>query len=297
MRSTWFYVPAVVLMLGALVYKPVVFSQEIATFRQNVRLVEVYATVFDRRGIPVAGLAKDQFLILDDGTPQPVQVFEPSSSSLSCALLLDTTASMTAALPAVKNAATELVGAMRPDDAIAIYSFSESLEELQEFTTDRAAARRALARLRAKGRTALFDAISQLSLNLQSRPGKKAIVVFTDGNDNASVLNLQSAAMRAKKVGVPIFAIAQGDALHENSLLKLLTEMANSTGGQMYRAKNSEDIDKIFAAIAKDLQDAYLLAYRQPEVPPGTPWRAIQVVVQNGEKSVKVRARTGYQPQ
>jgi Ca-activated chloride channel family protein len=186
---------------------------------------------------------------------------------------------------------------MRPDDAIAIDSFSESLEELQEFTTDRAAARRAIARLRARGRTALFDAISQLALNFESRPGKKAIVLFTDGNDNASVLNLQSAAMRAKKVGVPIFAIAQGDALHENSLLKLLTEMANSTGGQIYRAKNSEDMNRIFAAIAKDLQNAYLLAYRQPEAQPGTPWRAIQVVVQTGEKSMKVRARTGYQPQ
>jgi hypothetical protein len=72
--------------------------------------------------------------------------------------------------------------------------------------------------------------------------------------------------------------------------------MANSTGGQMYRAKNSEDIDKIFAAIAKGLQDAYLLACRQPDAQPGTPWRAIPVVVQNGEKSMKVRARKGYQP-
>jgi VWFA-related protein len=204
---------------------------------------------------------------------------------------------MSAALPSLKNAARELVGAMRPGDAIAIYSFSERLDELQEFTTNRASARRALARLRASGRTALFDAIGQLAVTLEKRPGKKAIVVLTDGNDNASVLNLEAAALRARKAGVPIFAIAEGEALQESALLKLLNEMSTSTGGQMYRARNSGDINHVFASIAKDLQDAYLLTYHQPEAEAGAPWRAIQVVVLGANKPMRVRARTGYQPQ
>jgi VWFA-related protein len=136
-----------------------------------------------------------------------------------------------------------------------------------------------------------------LAVNFESRPGKKVIVVLTDGNDNASVLNLESAAMRARKAGVPIFSIAEGDALQESTLLKLLSEMSTSTGGQMYRARNSGDINHVFASIAKDLQDAYLLTYRQPELEAGAPWRAIQVVVLGANKPMRVRARTGYQPQ
>ena len=81
---------------------------------------------------------------------------------------------MTTAIPALKNAARELIGAMRPGDAIAIYSFSESPDEPQKFTTDRASARRALARLRAAGRTALFDAIGQLAPQPRKQAGKES---------------------------------------------------------------------------------------------------------------------------
>jgi len=84
-------------------------------------------------------------------------------------------------------------------------------------TTDKTSSRRALTRLRAGGRTALFDAISQLALAMEKLPGKKAIVVLTDGGDNASILNRQSAAQRARKSGVPVFAVGEGDALGDNA--------------------------------------------------------------------------------
>ncbi len=267
------------------------------TFKQSVRLVEVYATVFDHSGRAVDGLTKDQFEIRDDGKPQPIRVFESTTGGLSCALLLDTTGSMRDTLPALRNAARGLIDALRPNDSAGIYTFTEQITELQEMTTDKAAAKRSLMRLRAAGRTALFDAVSQLSLQLEKRPGKKAIIVLTDGGDNASVLNRQAAAQRARKAGVPVFAVAEGEALRDEGAAKLLRDLAEGTGGHMYKAKHAKDVETIFLDISRDLQNAYLLAFPAPAEADATPWHELQILVKDTAKPMRVRARTGYSPE
>jgi Ca-activated chloride channel family protein len=264
------------------------------TFKEDVRLVEVYATVFDRGGRPVRGLTREQFEIRDDGLVQPIRAFETSDHSLSCALLLDTTGSMRDAMPAVRNAAREFIDALRPIDAIGIYGFSDHLEELSDMGTDRAAARRALTRLRAQGRTALFDSISQLARALQNRPGKKVMVVLTDGGDNASILNRQSAAERARKSGIPVFAIAEGEALQDQLAEKLLHQLSTESGGRAYRANHPKDVEAIFSSIASDLQNGYLLAFRPSEDDRKADWHELQISVKTVDQGLKIRARTGY---
>jgi Ca-activated chloride channel family protein len=269
-------------------------AQDTPIFKSDVKLVEVYATVFDHGGHPVDGLIREQFEIRDDGAAQPIRVFESADAALSCALLLDTTASMTAAMPALRNAGRQFIGQLRPNDRVAVYGFSDHVDELSEMTEDKAAARRALARLHAAGRTALFDAISQVALILERRPGKKAIVVLTDGGDNASILNRQSAANRARKAGVPVFAVAEGDALKDSTAANLLRELSQATGGHMYKAEHAKDIDAVFDAIAGDLQSGYLLAFNPPAEEKPPLWHEIQIVVKNTQKPLTVRARTGY---
>ena len=175
-----------------------------------------------------------------------------------------------------------------------IYSFTERLEELAEMTTNKAAARRSLMRLRAGGRTALFDAISQLALAMEKLHGKKVIVVMTDGGDNASILNARSATQRARKAGVPIFAVAEGEALRDNSASGLLHDLSEATGGHMYKAKHAKDIESVFAAIASELDNAYLLAFQPPLEEKTAAWHRLEIVVKNTPKPLKVRARTGY---
>lgn len=269
-------------------------AQDATTFKEDVRLVEVYATVFDRGGHPVRGLTREQFEIRDDGLVQPIRAFETSDHSLSCALLLDTTGSMHEVMPTVLNAAREFIATLRPIDSVGIYGFSDHLEQLSDMGTDRAAARRALTRLRAAGRTALFDSVSQLARSLQNRPGKKVIVVLTDGGDNASILNRQSAAESARKSGVPVFAIAEGDALNDTAAQKLLHELATATGGHAYKAEHPKDIDTVFASIAADLQNGYLLAFRPPMEESKTDWHELQILVKDVEQPLRIRARTGY---
>ena len=255
-------------------------------------MVEVYATVFDGRGRFLDDLPRDAFKLLDNGTPQPIVTFENSATDLSCAILLDTTASMAAALPKVKNAIHTLIDEFRPNDWVAVYGFSTGVETLQEFSRDRAAAKRAVSRTRAEGGTALFDAVSKVAGELSARSGKKAIIVFTDGDDNSSVLNVQRAIERAKKLGVPLYTAAEGEALRKPELMAQLKELSRLTGGKAYAVKNLNDASTIFRDISEELRHTYLLAFRPPEAPSGD-WRPIQLTL-NGVRDYKIQAKAGY---
>jgi Ca-activated chloride channel homolog len=271
------------------------FAQDRPLFRVDSRLVEVYATIRDSHGHYLDGLPRDRFQVLDNGEPQPLVSFESDASRLSCAILIDTTGSMAGVLPVVKNSVSHMIDELREEDEVAIYSFNTSLNRLQEFTADKSAAKQAVLRTRAAGSTALFDAISELAREIAPRSGKKAIVVFTDGADNASLLNGRTAVQRSKKAGVPVYAIAEGEALQTKSLLDELKDVSEMTGGQSYQARKTSEIAEIFQKISGDLQHTYMLAYKPPPAPEPK-WRTIQLNV-IGLKEPKIHAKEGYLPE
>jgi VWFA-related protein len=271
------------------------FGQGDVVFRVQARLVEVYATVRDHNGRYLEGLPQDRFEVKDNGQVQPVLAFESNTAQLSCAIVLDTTGSMAAALPVVKSSVMRMIDELAPADQIAVYGFSVGLKQLQDFTSDKAAAKQAVLRVRAGGQTALFDAIAELAREIEPHAGKKAIVIFTDGADNASLLNARSAVQRAKKAGIPVYAIAEGEALKEKRLLAELDEIAEATGATFHEAHTTSEINRIFRDISEDLGHTYLLAYKPP---PSTDqkWRTIDLAVL-GMKNAKVRAKEGYLPE
>jgi VWFA-related protein len=266
-----------------------------ADFRSDARLVEVPATVTDSRGRYIDNLLRDHFLVLEEGKPQPLAAFESNASGLSCVLLLDTTGSMQAALPALKNAALKLIGELRDEDSVAVYTFNDTVSLLQPFSTDKRAAKRAVLKAYPDGTTALYDALTRVARDIAGRSGKKAIIVFTDGADNTSALAAEIAIRRAKIVGAPVYAVAQGDALRNPGLLKQLQGVALATGGLPYSIHNPAEIRTVFESVANDLKHGYLLAYRPPATGPRE-WRRIEVQL-SAAKSHKVRAREGYYPQ
>lgn len=270
-------------------------QDSMSTIKVNVRLVEVYATVLDHKGKYVDGLKQDDFKVLEDGKPQRISTFESNTDALSCAILLDTTGSMREALPRVKNSVVKLIDELGPEDAIAIYTFDDHLTVRQDFTADKEAAKRAVLRTRAEGKTALFDALSEASEELAKRRGKKAFIFFTDGDDNSSSLTASGAIAHAKKVGIPLYAIAEGEATHSSELGKVLGELSESTGGVAYRVRKADDIEEIFHTIADNLRHLYLMSYKPGEVADGR-WRKIDILV-SGNESYKLRAKQGYFPQ
>jgi VWFA-related protein len=261
-------------------------------FRAGGRIVEVYATVTDNRGRYVDNLAAGQFAILEDGRPKPVFAFENHTSGVSVALVFDTTGSMAAALPPLKSAAMQLVDDLRPTDSVAVYSFNDTVTELQAFTADKAAAKRAILKTHAAGITALYDALVRVNRDLSARPGKKVIIVFTDGSDNASTLTADTAVERAKARGIPIYTIAEGEALIHPELIQQLGNISRSTGGTPFQIRKLSDIGGVFDKVSQDLMHGYLLAF---QTAPGDNrvWRKIEVVL-SGPKGHQVRAREGY---
>jgi VWFA-related protein len=266
-----------------------------AMFRADGRLVEVYATVTDSGGHFIDDLARDRFMILDQGKQPKIVAFEPRSSEVSVALLLDTTGSMLHALPALKNAALRLIEDLRPSDSVAVYSFDYSIHELQGFTTDKDSAKRAVLRTQAFGETALYDALTRVGRDLGGKTGKKVIVLFTDGNDNSSTLNADTAVMRAKATGVPVYTVAQGDALLHPELIKQLAAVSKATGGESFVIHEPHEIRAVFDKVSAELSHGYLLVF-QPDPSDDRAWRNIEVGLQ-GVRGGKVRAREGYYPQ
>lgn len=282
-------------LLLSLALAPAAIPQDGAVFRTESRMVEVYATVLDHRGHYVDGLPRDSFQISENGRPQPIASFDSDATELSCAILLDTTGSMRNALPSVKRVISQLIDEFRDRDSIAVYSFAATLELLQDFTPDKSAAKRAVMRTRAEGETALFDAMTRVAVAAAARPGKKAVIVFTDGDDNASVMSSQRASEQAKRLGVPVYTVAQGEARHDNGLMRTLRDIAGATGGKAYSVKEARDSEKIFEDVASELQHTYLLSYKVPETN-GEGWRKIQVSLAGPKeyKDYTIRAKEGY---
>jgi VWFA-related protein len=290
---TWFRFCALV---GILLSVAAACAQDDAgVFKVNVRLVEVYATVLDHKGHYVDGLGRDSFKVLEDGRPQSIHTFEANSDGISCAILLDTTASMAAALPRVKNSVVKLIDELADQDSVAIFTFDQRLIVRQDFTTDKDAAKRAVLRTRAGGETALFDALSESAEEVSKRSGKKALIVFTDGDDNSSVLNANSAVTRAKKLGIPLYSVAEGEAMRSPKLKKLLEDLSENTGGMSYHINKLDDIGNVFREIADVLQHLYMISYKPTSNPTDAKWRKISLEVK-GSQDYKIRAKEGYFP-
>jgi len=260
-------------------------------------MVEVYTAVFDQRGRYVPGLAPADFEIEENGQIQSIQAFESQTSALTIALLVDTTGSMLKPLPHVKNAVADLLTEIKPQDRFGLFGFNNRLQVLVPFTKDRRTALRALFRMRASGSTALFDSLAQLAPHLARVTGKKAILLFTDGEDTSSVLSMEDSVRTIKRVGIPIYTVFQGRALQSQLLIDRLTEISDATGGVAVRIRRPEEIGRVFTEIVQDLQHLYLLGYYPPaEIGSSNGgWRKISVRVPR-HKDFRVRAKEGYLP-
>lgn len=262
-------------------------------FTAGARIVEISATVHDPSGRSVPGLGRDHFEIFDAGQRRQAEHFETVETGLSLALLLDTTGSMGQALPSLKSAASRLIDCLRADDSVALFSFSDRLTCLQDFTSDFSAAKLAARRIRVEGTTALFDALAGVTLRVSGRKGKKAIITFTDGMDNSSVLTQNAAVKRAARAGLPVYTIALGAALHSKKLVETLEAISGSTGAAAYMAKKPSDVGEAFEDIAGGLVNTYMLSF--PMAPGKGEWRPLKVALVGRQfKNLRVRCREGY---
>ena len=271
----------------------------------NVKLVSVFTNVTDATGAIVGGLTKDDFSVTEDGRPQRIAVFERQSElPLSLVLAIDTSGSVHKDLPLEQDAAHKFVHALlRGQDQISLLEFATDVRQVVPFTNQANRIDRGLASLRGGPATALYDAIYLASENLAKqtvagKPGRKVLVLVTDGGDTANTVTYAEALEKALRgevmvysiIDVPIAASAGRDTGGEHALITL----AEQTGGKYFYA-NEGGLDKAFAQVSEDLRTQYLLGYYPANQRPGLDFHRIHVTVPRAEeKAFDIRYRTGY---
>lgn len=278
-------------------------SDSVATFRVQVRLVNVFATVTDNHGAPVGGLTKDDFKIYEDGVLQQISVFDRESGlPLNIVMAIDASLSTRKDLPLELESARRFAHTiLRPQkDAMSVYQFSEVVNELQPFTSDLRMVDRGIDRVHTGASTALYDAVFLGSEALNRRDGRKVMIVITDGGDTASKTSYQE-ALRAAQISesivfsiimVPIEASAGRDLGGEHALIQL----SEDTGGKYYYATSLPQLDSAFRQISDELRTQYLVAYYPPKVARDDFRRITLEVTRPAPEGAqfKARYRTGY---
>jgi Ca-activated chloride channel homolog len=275
-----------------------------ATIKVNVKLVNVFSTVTDDAGAPVAKLEKKDFEVLEDGVPQTVAFFgKENELPLSIVMAVD------ASLSTKKDLALELESArrfahsiLRPMDSMSLYRFAETVQEMVPFTANLSRIDRAIKGVRVGAATALYDAVYLAGEALESRQGRKVMVVITDGGDTISSVSYADALRQAQAseavvysiVVVPIEASAGRNTGGEHALIQL----SRDTGGKHYYAASGGDLEQVFKQIGDELRTQYMLAYYPKQRPGAGEFRRIEVRVASnnseGAENIKVRHRTGY---
>jgi Ca-activated chloride channel family protein len=258
-------------------------------FSSGVNLVEVYAAVVDPSGMPVTGLSRDDFTVLEDGQPQTLSAFAEGDFPLSVALAIDRSFSLAKQLPTELSAARTFLGELRPQDQAMIVAIGSEIEILSPLATDRQAQFAALNTLTPWGTTGLHDAIIQSIDAIQAAKGRRALVLLSDGNDRYSKAAAGEALDRARRSDVMVYPIAMG-----RTRPILFAELASLTGGRSFQPRDPAELNTIVRTIANELRHQYLLGYTpaRPIVAGQEQWRSITVRV--NRPNVTVRARDGY---
>ncbi|MBZ5599292.1 MAG: VWA domain-containing protein [Acidobacteriia bacterium] len=277
-------------------------QQPETTITVDVKLVNVFVTVTDSHGSPVANLQKENFQLREDGREQKIAVFDRESAlPLSIVLAIDTSLSTRKDLPLELASARRFVHAiLRPVDALSLYEFSEIVDEVSPFTSDLKAVDHAIDRVRGGSATALYDALFLGAQALEPRQGRRVMVVITDGGDTVSKVDYKEAVREAQQaeailysiIVVPIEASAGRDTGGEHALIQL----SEDTGGKYFYATSVPQLDEAFRKISDELRTQYLLAYYPSQRLSDSDFRRIQVGVSGlpADSEFKARYRTGY---
>ena len=276
-------------------------------FRASVDRVTVAVTVRDKRGRPVTSLKADDFNLTDSGKPQPILEVHRDTTPVSLAILADISGSMEVAgkRAAVREAARQLVGFLTAgEDKVGLYAFDAGLDEIQPLEVAPSRLVERLDRLEAWGKTKLFDAIAETGQKLAaSGAPRRAVVVLTDGYDNASQMTAGEVSAIASSIDVPVYVLVIVSPLDrvgqttasviDPTLAEqrdgMLGNLARWTGGDILLPVGPVELTAATKQIVQELRQAYLIAF-EPGREPG--WHPIDLRTKKTE--LVVRARSGY---
>jgi Ca-activated chloride channel homolog len=285
------------------VERPVVQPPPVSTFKAGIDLVQVSAVVRDRKGRFVQNLSRRDFEILDGGEVRPITDFRHDLAGVTVALLFDVSGSMEARLMSAREAGTHVLSWLDDDrDEAGVFTFETRLNEVAPFTTRMRSLPERLDTMTPFGATSLYDAIARTSEQLATREGRRrAVIVFTDGRDNASRLTPAEVSGIASSIDVPVYIFGVVSSIDDPSsahsattaeqspLAGPLADLAAWTGGQVFIASTPAQRSIVARQIIDELRHQYLIAFESSGRPGWHP-----LVVRARSRDLFVRARSGY---
>jgi Ca-activated chloride channel family protein len=319
---------ALFLISGGLVVSAVRAAE--AVFHVDVGMVVVSFTVRDEHGNYVSGLKRDAISVREDGIEQRIQSFveasepgptpapavsvgtpggtaapvdTPRRATVSVAkditagnvfILFDTSNGMYSGFAQTEDEIESFVRNLDPRQAVAIYSFSRNMTRLARLTKDHEQAIREMRTAAAGDSTAVLNATLLTLRDAARAPGRHAVVVFSNGPDNSSIVTPADVARVAENEGAPIYIISTKP--YDETAVEAFEGLANATGGKLFQAATRASQVRAFHDINADLNHTYTVTY-YPQPNQNEGWRHIEVQVlgANG-KGYKVTSRNGYLP-
>ncbi len=279
--------------------------QDRPTFRAGSELAVMHVTVRDRGGRYITGLTRDAFTVIDDGKPQTLEMFSADEVPASVGFLIDNSNSMRPSRDRVIASSLAFAANSHPQDEIFVLTFNETVRHawgprvIAEI--DPGAFRMAMSdAIIARGMTAIYDGIAAgLSRLERARHTRQVLVAVSDGGDNASKTSLEDVLTRVHESDATVYTVALVDPLmRDGSNPKLLRRLARATGGEFFYPRKPEEIAEAFQDIAKDIRNAYTIAYTPTKGAADAAEgrrRTVRVYVRSQDGRVlRVRTRDGY---
>src|SRR5438067_925935 len=305
-------------------------QQKVPDIRVDVNMVQLNVAVTDNKGNYVTGLRPSDFIITEDGVAQSIATFAegdapirrvadmptqaaarpaagpPQSDdveSLSNAIagasvfvLFDKSNYMYRGFVFAQDAISDFIRSLNRADRIAFYSYSRDLSRGATLNADHAAVLRGVRSTTAGDNAALYNALLLTLKDARPVSGRKVVVVFSNGPDNASMVAPEDVGELAQSEGIPIYMISTREARQDPMSSAVFMRMTAATGGKAYFAKNWKDQKDAFLSIRDDLAHLYSLSY-YPQPNPNRGWRSITVKLKGENlKKYHIRTRSGYRP-
>jgi Ca-activated chloride channel homolog len=258
----------------------------------GVSAVKVTATVKNRDGQFVSGLAPRDFTVYEDKMRQVITGFAAEKADVTVGLALDTSGSMAHALEGVKRQAKVFLGLLPANWPTPVLAFDNSVFVIAPPGMTHEERDTNIGLLKPWGGTALYNAILRALSEVEGGEGRKAVVVFTDGDDRNSTIDPGEVRRAIESSDAVVYFVASGEAARNVSMMKFVEELAEISGGRVLRGTNEEELAQAFAEVREEIRNQYLLTYVPARLEkPGT-WRPLSVEV--ACRGCRVRARTGY---
>jgi VWFA-related protein len=257
----------------------------------DVEVVQVTVTVLDDQGRYVKGLPRSAFHVSENGRPQVLSHFYSENVPLELVVAVDISGSMQPAMPKMKQAIADFLRAVPTQHRVTLLAFNEDVFTVARQAADLETRMKGVEALVAWGPTVLYDGILRGVELLGLRPGRKALVVFTDGEDQGSQVTIDEVEQGLQASDLTLYMIGQGIGITSAPLRKVMERLAVPTGGRAFSTPSVRELHESFDELLEELSNQYVLAYEPTNSVRDDTWRQITVNV-DGHR--KVRARLGY---